>query len=733
MNVRSFALGDRFSFPYGVRMPIATVALVASFGTVDLARAGSGECQNQFEVDACLAFCSATSDTCNALCDATSGACWVGCQAAWAGCEGGCQACHAGCTVGCCIIPLCDCDACHDDCDACSGDCADFRDDCESDCQLECDNCILDCEDSCNSICRPYRQAGEHCVPVFDRCDAGLTCWPLPVPGEPFSRCYPSEDTDLVDDDVCRSHHSRLVHDLVVGGSSAQTFAYGFSLGAGISVTGENGVVYGSDGRFGCYSSSCVGVVSNAGAGVYSSTGEYNSYDDVAGHSIAFVKEFGEVLAVARALVVSPNGGGQIGEAVYVSVELSALPASLGIYDCATIVDTVGIRDPITGVLIPITNSPPTAFCRAQTVCADADTCDAAVNIDDGSVDPDGDDLILVQSPAGPYGIGEHFVQLVVSDPDGASHSCSALVTVQDCSPPVLTCPNDLEVRCQDDGVSTVDPGVAAVEDCSDVLTDEFGELTLELGEHLLVHTSTDIFGNASSCEQLVTIFDVDTDGDGFLDCLDDCPTILALSLNGCPGAVLPPEDSDGDGVADDVDLCPVTPAGDEVDAEGCTIPPAFVDSDSDGVADSEDECPDTPPGSPVDVVGCTLPPPPPPQADSDNDGVPDDLDQCADTPPNTEVDETGCPPETEPAQPVPPADADGDGVTDDVDLCPDSTTTNVDETGCPVDEDVVPEPEDGANRTVCGLFGLMYPVLICAGLAMLRLHRHFRRRPPGS
>ncbi len=60
--------------------------------------------------------------------------------------------------------------------------------------------------------------------------------------------------------------------------------------------------------------------------------------------------------------------------------------------------------------------------------------------------------------------------------------------------------------------------------------------------------------------------------------------------------------DSDGDGVLDDVDQCPNTPAGVAVDEVGCPL-----DSDGDGVPDYLDECPDTAPGSEVDEVGCYL------------------------------------------------------------------------------------------------------------------------------
>ena len=101
------------------------------------------------------------------------------------------------------------------------------------------------------------------------------------------------------------------------------------------------------------------------------------------------------------------------------------------------------------------------------------------------------------------------------------------------------------------------------------------------------------------------------------------------LGLILCKGEEL---DSDGDGVPDSIDECPNTPIGVEVDEKGCPI-----DSDGDGVPDYLDKCPNTPKGCKVDKNGCPI--------DSDRDGVPDCLDKCPNTPRNTKVDKNGCPP----------------------------------------------------------------------------------------
>ncbi|MEJ2618797.1 MAG: OmpA family protein [Candidatus Thiodiazotropha sp.] len=89
-------------------------------------------------------------------------------------------------------------------------------------------------------------------------------------------------------------------------------------------------------------------------------------------------------------------------------------------------------------------------------------------------------------------------------------------------------------------------------------------------------------------------------------------------------------EDSDGDGVVDRLDQCPKTAAGTTIDARGCDL-----DSDGDGVIDDDDKCRATPRGAMVDKRGC--------EQDSDHDGVVDRQDQCPDTPPDSAVNTKGC------------------------------------------------------------------------------------------
>ncbi|WP_202983563.1 DUF6701 domain-containing protein [Ferrimonas lipolytica] len=137
-----------------------------------------------------------------------------------------------------------------------------------------------------------------------------------------------------------------------------------------------------------------------------------------------------------------------------------------------------------------------------------------------------------------------------------------------------------------------------------------------------------------------------DTDGDGIIDELDNCP----LTAN------TDQLDSDGDGIGDVCDNCPSTANTDQLDSDAdgigdvCDNCPSTantdqLDSDADGIGDVCDNCPLT---ANTD------------QLDSDADGIGDVCDNC----PLTANDDQ--------------LDSDGDGIGDVCDNCP--STSNADQ-----------------------------------------------------
>lgn len=84
-------------------------------------------------------------------------------------------------------------------------------------------------------------------------------------------------------------------------------------------------------------------------------------------------------------------------------------------------------------------NQPPEAICQDVTVSTEPETCNADASVDDGSNDPDGDEITLEQMPPGPYSSGDTEVTLTVTDDKGASDTCDATVTVVDEEAPIIS------------------------------------------------------------------------------------------------------------------------------------------------------------------------------------------------------------------------------------------------------------------------------------------------------
>lgn len=176
-----------------------------------------------------------------------------------------------------------------------------------------------------------------------------------------------------------------------------------------------------------------------------------------------------------------------------------------------------------------------------------------------------------------------------------------------------------------------------------------------------------------------------DDDGDGVDNSLDLCPTTPAgetVDANGCSDTQL---DDDADGVSNAADLCPATPAGETVDANGCSD--TQLDDDADGVNNATDTCPATPAGETVDANGCSDT-----QLDDDADGVNNAIDQCLATPAGETVDANGCS-DTQ-------LDDDGDGVNNATDICPATPAGEaVDASGC--SDTQLDDDSDGVNNAI--------------------------------
>jgi hypothetical protein len=159
-------------------------------------------------------------------------------------------------------------------------------------------------------------------------------------------------------------------------------------------------------------------------------------------------------------------------------------------------------------------NLVPVARAKDVIVAAPANSCGTVASIDDGSFDEDGDPLVITQSPPGPYGIGSTRVLLTVRDPKGATSQASAVVTVLDYTPPVVSCPAPMTVSTAP-GVcgAPVSFTVTATDVCSSpvpvVSTPASGSI-FPVGATTVTTTATDAAGNTAACPLVVTVADTE-------------------------------------------------------------------------------------------------------------------------------------------------------------------------------------------------------------------------------
>ena len=119
-----------------------------------------------------------------------------------------------------------------------------------------------------------------------------------------------------------------------------------------------------------------------------------------------------------------------------------------------------------------------------MTVQTDTDTCTAPASVNNGSYDPDGDPIIIEQSPIGPYALGTTDVDLTVADDKGLSNTCTTTVTVVDqttpeisltVSPDIFWPPNHKMVA--------ISPTVTAIDNCDLAPAIRLKSITMNEGE----------------------------------------------------------------------------------------------------------------------------------------------------------------------------------------------------------------------------------------------------------
>ena len=164
--------------------------------------------------------------------------------------------------------------------------------------------------------------------------------------------------------------------------------------------------------------------------------------------------------------------------------------------------------------------------------------------------------------------------------------------------------------------------------------------------------------GAEDNCPNTYNPDQVDSDGDGWGDACDLCPSDPNKTNPGYCGCGAPETDTDNDQIPDCTDNCPSVYNPDQADYNGDGIGNACGDhdDDGDGVLDDSDNCPFVPNAD---------------QNDADNDGLGDACDGCPNDPAKAEPGLCGC------GVVDSDTDTDSDGIVDCADNCPSTPNTD--------------------------------------------------------
>ncbi|GEQ85771.1 hypothetical protein ULMS_12790 [Patiriisocius marinistellae] len=172
---------------------------------------------------------------------------------------------------------------------------------------------------------------------------------------------------------------------------------------------------------------------------------------------------------------------------------------------CTTIVT---IEDPLNSC-----NLPPVANCQDVIVSEDSN-CQGnatASDFDNGSFDPEGQPVTITVSPVGPYSLGVTTVTLFVDDGVSTS-SCTATITVNDATPPTITCPLNI-TESADNNCGFILPDytsmATAMDNCSPIMVTQSPPpgTTIMAGMNTITLTASD--GNSTAdCTFIVDVID---------------------------------------------------------------------------------------------------------------------------------------------------------------------------------------------------------------------------------
>ncbi len=194
-----------------------------------------------------------------------------------------------------------------------------------------------------------------------------------------------------------------------------------------------------------------------------------------------------------------------------------------------TVTDCPGNSSTCTAIVTVLDDGGLEAICQNVTIFVDANG-NASVDPEDinngsgGGCQPGILEFDLSQTDFNCDNLGPNIVILTVTDENGNTATCTAIVTVDDLIPPVITCPANLTVDCH----TVLDPentgqfgNATATDNCPGTFIVETHVINLNdcnVGTIVRTFTATDASGNTATCVQTITVANPNPLGENDID-----------------------------------------------------------------------------------------------------------------------------------------------------------------------------------------------------------------------
>ncbi len=178
-----------------------------------------------------------------------------------------------------------------------------------------------------------------------------------------------------------------------------------------------------------------------------------------------------------------------------------------------TVIDSSGNIDTCNAIITVNDCIAPVAICQDVTVCLDSlGMINVEADLVNANQSPEIDTAFLSKSSFDCSEIGANVVTLTVLDDAGNSSTCSAIITVNDCTPPSLTC-KDTIICLDTTGMASlsINDVLATVSDNCGVDSAFMSQSQFNcshLGQNELKIMATDEEGNSGGCNAQVTVLD---------------------------------------------------------------------------------------------------------------------------------------------------------------------------------------------------------------------------------